>query len=182
MTARRRFTATVAVAVALSTAGCATNGLASLPLPHPGLSEGGYTLTAIFENALNVPALAKVRLAGADVGQLESLDAKDYTAVATCVSPTACSCPRAARSNCVLRHHSAMSSSPSSRLPMLPPTGRCSGRRHHRTGEHRRSRHCREPADRGGRAGERRCGAEPHRPHQRRRKGGRRNGGGTSAG
>lgn len=83
MTARRRFTATVAVAVALSTAGCATNGLASLPLPHPGLSEGGYTLTAIFENALNVPALAKVRLAGADVGQLESLDAKDYTAVAT---------------------------------------------------------------------------------------------------
>jgi ABC-type transporter Mla subunit MlaD len=80
---RRRFTATVAVAVSLSTAGCATNGLASLPLPHPGLSEGGYTLTAIFENALNVPALAKVRLAGADVGQLETLDAKDYTAVAT---------------------------------------------------------------------------------------------------
>ena len=83
MTARRRFTVTIAAAVSLSTAGCATNGLASLPLPHPGLSEGGYTLTAIFENALNVPALAKVRLAGADVGQLESLDAKDYTAVAT---------------------------------------------------------------------------------------------------
>lgn len=83
MTARRRFAVTLAAAVSLTTAGCATNGLASLPLPHPGLSEGGYTLTAIFENALNVPALAKVRLAGADVGQLESLDAKDYTAVAT---------------------------------------------------------------------------------------------------
>ena len=83
MTARRRFAVTLAAATALTTAGCATNGLASLPLPHPGLSEGGYTLTAIFENALNVPALAKVRLAGADVGQLESLDAKDYTAVAT---------------------------------------------------------------------------------------------------
>lgn len=83
MTARTRFAVTLAAAVSMTTAGCATNGLASLPLPHPGLSEGGYTLTAIFENALNVPALAKVRLAGADVGQLESLEAKDYTAVAT---------------------------------------------------------------------------------------------------
>lgn len=83
MTARRKFAITLAAAMSMTTAGCATNGLASLPLPHPGLSEGGYTLTAIFENALNVPALAKVRLAGADVGQLESLDAKDYTAVAT---------------------------------------------------------------------------------------------------
>ncbi|MFN8071696.1 MAG: MlaD family protein [Mycobacterium sp.] len=82
MTARRSFAAALVAAVSLGTAGCATNGLASLPLPHPGLNEGGYTLTAIFENALNVPALAKVRLAGADVGQLESLDAKDYTAVA----------------------------------------------------------------------------------------------------
>lgn len=83
MTARRMIGIAFAGAVAMSTAGCATNGLASLPLPHPGLSEGGYTLTAVFENALNVPALAKVRLAGADVGQLESLQAKDYTAIAT---------------------------------------------------------------------------------------------------
>ncbi len=82
-TARRRCAIALAAAVSMTTAGCATNGLASLPLPHPGLSEGGYTLTAIFENALNVPALAKVRLAGADVGQLESLDVKDYAAVAT---------------------------------------------------------------------------------------------------
>lgn len=82
MTARMKVAATMAAVVSMTTAGCASNGLASLPLPHPGLSEGGYTLTAIFENALNVPALAKVRLAGADVGQLESLEAKDYTAVA----------------------------------------------------------------------------------------------------
>jgi len=82
MTARTRFTAALVVTASLTTAGCATNGLASLPLPAPGLSQGGYTLTAVFENALNVPALAKVRLAGADVGQLEDLQAKDYTAVA----------------------------------------------------------------------------------------------------
>ena len=84
MTTRRGLSAALTAVVALTTAGCATNGLASLPLPKPGLSRGaGYTVTAVFENALNLPAFAKVRLAGADVGQLETLEAKDYTAVAT---------------------------------------------------------------------------------------------------
>ena len=83
MTTRRRTTAAALVAaVSLATAGCSTSGLASLPLPHPGLGKGGYSLNAVFENALNLPAYAKVRLAGADVGQLESLEARDYTALA----------------------------------------------------------------------------------------------------
>jgi virulence factor Mce-like protein len=74
----------VLAAVSVTTAGCASQGLASLPLPKPGLSSGsGYTITAVFENALNLPAFAKVRLAGADVGEMETLVAKDYTAVAT---------------------------------------------------------------------------------------------------
>jgi virulence factor Mce-like protein len=84
MTATKRFSVALAATVALTTAGCSTSGLASLPLPKPGLSSGaGYSINAVFENALNLPAFAKVRLAGADVGQLESLVAKDYTAVAT---------------------------------------------------------------------------------------------------
>ena len=82
MTARRR-SLCAALALPLATAGCATSGLASLPLPHPGEGPGGYTLTAVFANALNLPAFATVRLAGADVGQLETLEARDYTAVAT---------------------------------------------------------------------------------------------------
>lgn len=69
------------VAAAIVTAGCATNGLASLPLPAPGLGSGGYSLTAVFSNALNLPMNAKVKLAGADVGQLESMVARNYTAV-----------------------------------------------------------------------------------------------------
>jgi phospholipid/cholesterol/gamma-HCH transport system substrate-binding protein len=74
----------VAMAVAmLITSGCATNGLASLPLPAPGLGSGGYTLTAVFSNALNLPMNAKVKLAGADVGQVESMVARNYTAVTT---------------------------------------------------------------------------------------------------
>ncbi|MFM8598396.1 MAG: MlaD family protein [Mycobacterium sp.] len=84
MTTRyRALCVTLAVALPLATAGCATGGLASLPLPHPGEGRGGYRLTAVFANALNLPAFATVRLAGADVGQLETLEARDYTAVAT---------------------------------------------------------------------------------------------------
>lgn len=70
-----------AAAAAMVTAGCATNGLASLPLPAPGLGSGGYALNAVFSNALNLPMNAKVKLAGADVGQLESMVARNYTAV-----------------------------------------------------------------------------------------------------
>lgn len=70
-------------AAALVTSGCATNGLASLPLPAPGLGSGGYALTAVFANALNLPMNAKVKLAGADVGQVESMRARNYTAVTT---------------------------------------------------------------------------------------------------
>jgi virulence factor Mce-like protein len=81
MAVRRVFT--LAVAVCLTVSSCASEGLASLPLPAPGVGSGGYTLTAVFSNALNLPANAKVKLAGADVGQLESMVARNYTAVTT---------------------------------------------------------------------------------------------------
>lgn len=71
------------VAGSLLLSGCASEGLASLPLPHPGTSGQGYTITAEFSDALNLPAFAKVRLGGADVGQMESISARNYTAVAT---------------------------------------------------------------------------------------------------
>ncbi len=82
MAGRRKFVVALTATVCIGVSGCATNGLASLPLPHPGASGGGYTITAEFSDALNLPAFAKVRLAGADVGQLESIAARDYTAVA----------------------------------------------------------------------------------------------------
>ncbi|MFG3615799.1 MlaD family protein [Nocardia sp. NPDC047654] len=77
----RLLVATVA-ALALSATGCAT-GLDRLPLPAPGLSGDTYTLTATFGNALNLPTKAKVKLNGADIGQVESMSARDYTAVVT---------------------------------------------------------------------------------------------------
>ena len=73
----------LAATACLSASACATEGLASLSLPAPGGGSGGYTLTAVFTNALNLPAMAKVKLAGADVGELVSMEARNYTAVTT---------------------------------------------------------------------------------------------------
>ncbi|WP_197373337.1 MlaD family protein [Mycolicibacterium baixiangningiae] len=82
MTANRsKTTVALAMTACLSLSACATEGLASVPLPAPGGGSGGYTLTAVFSNALNLPAMAKVKLAGADIGELESMQARNYTAV-----------------------------------------------------------------------------------------------------
>ncbi len=69
--------------VAVGATACSSNGLSSLPLPAPSVGSGGYRLTAVFSNALNLPAEAKVKLAGADVGQMETMVARNYTAVTT---------------------------------------------------------------------------------------------------
>ncbi|WP_431237433.1 MlaD family protein [Mycolicibacterium aichiense] len=69
--------------VAVGATACSSNGLSSLPLPAPTVGSGGYRLTAVFANALNLPAEAKVKLAGADVGQMETIVARNYTAVTT---------------------------------------------------------------------------------------------------
>lgn len=63
--------------------GCSTNGLSSLPLPAPSAGRGGYALTALFTNALNLPDKAKVKLAGADIGYVESMITRNYVAVVT---------------------------------------------------------------------------------------------------
>ncbi|MET0897651.1 MAG: MlaD family protein [Mycobacterium sp.] len=73
----------MAISVCLTASGCASEGLSALPLPAPTVGSGGYLLTAVFTNALNLPANAKVKLAGADIGQLESMEARNYTAVTT---------------------------------------------------------------------------------------------------
>lgn len=78
---RRRLSAFAAIMILC--AGCSTGGLADLPLPAPGLGGGGYRLTAVFANALNLPERAKVKLAGADIGEVESMAARDFHAVTT---------------------------------------------------------------------------------------------------
>ncbi|MBA0046513.1 MCE family protein [Mycobacteroides sp. LB1] len=73
--------ATLASVGVLAVSACSPPGLDSLPLPAPNMGSESYKLTARFANALNLPAKAKVRLGGADVGEVESMEAVDYVAV-----------------------------------------------------------------------------------------------------
>lgn len=67
-------------ATAALLAGCSVS-VEDLPLPAPGVNGPSYHLDAVFSNALNLPDRAKVRVGGADVGEVESMTARDYTAV-----------------------------------------------------------------------------------------------------
>ncbi|MQY30543.1 MCE family protein [Nocardia aurantia] len=81
MTATIRRVATAAL-VLLTGAGCAVS-VDRLPLPAPGPGGGTYTVTATFANALNLPTKARVKLNGADVGEVATMTVRDYTAVVT---------------------------------------------------------------------------------------------------
>lgn len=85
MATRKRMAALGMAALVTGTAlsGCSTNGLGDLPLPAPGVGTGGYHLTALFSNILNLPNNAKVKLAGADVGQVDDMRVSNYTAITT---------------------------------------------------------------------------------------------------
>ncbi|OBY32435.1 mammalian cell entry protein [Mycolicibacter kumamotonensis] len=76
---RRGSRAILCLGLATLLAGCAT-GLDSLPMPAPGARGGSYQLTAVFSNALNLPAKAKVKLYGADIGEVSSVAARNFTA------------------------------------------------------------------------------------------------------
>lgn len=82
MTRNRWFAAGCLAAVMVSSTACSV-GLEDLPLPAPGVGGDAYTVTATFSNALNLPAAAKVKLAGVDVGEVESMAVDNYTAVVT---------------------------------------------------------------------------------------------------
>lgn len=76
---RRGLVRGLAVGLITLLAGCAT-GLDKLPLPAPGVRGHSYGLTAIFSNALNLPAKAKVKLYGGDIGEVDSITAQNFTA------------------------------------------------------------------------------------------------------
>lgn len=65
--------------LAVLLAGCGA-GLESMALPAPGARGRSYSLAAIFTDALNLPAKAKVKLLGADIGEVESIEAHDFHA------------------------------------------------------------------------------------------------------
>ncbi|WP_046319089.1 MCE family protein [Mycobacterium sp. UM_Kg1] len=79
---RHALRSTVIAVLVWALAGCA-GGLASIPLPAPGRIDGDLTLRAVFGNALNLPVKAKVKLNGADIGEVESIAADEFAALVT---------------------------------------------------------------------------------------------------
>ncbi|MGN2635133.1 MCE family protein [Nocardia takedensis] len=80
MRARRMVVALAAVAAVGVSSGCGLS-VESLPLPKPGQSGETYTLHAVFENALNLPDQAKVKIGGSDVGVVTGIKTKNFQAV-----------------------------------------------------------------------------------------------------
>ncbi|WP_054815243.1 MCE family protein [Nocardia arizonensis] len=78
--ARRGLLSVAAVATIAVTTGCGLT-VESLPLPKPGQSGDTYTLHAVFENALNLPDQAKVKIGGSDVGVVTDIKTKNFQAV-----------------------------------------------------------------------------------------------------
>src|SRR5690606_975431 len=77
---RRALVALAAVAAVTTTAGCGLT-VEDLPLPKPGQSGDTYTLHAVFDNALNLPDQAKVKIGGSDVGVVTDIRTKNFQAV-----------------------------------------------------------------------------------------------------
>ncbi|MGV9822568.1 MCE family protein [Nocardia xishanensis] len=77
---RIELTRAVATAVAaLTLAGCAVT-VDNVPLPKPGVAGPSYRLHAIFDNALNLPERARVKIGGTDIGVVSGIETADYRA------------------------------------------------------------------------------------------------------
>lgn len=62
-------------------AGCGS--AADLPLPGRAVDGPSYELTAVFDDALNLPDGAQVRVAGDTIGRVQRIEARDFTAIVT---------------------------------------------------------------------------------------------------
>jgi virulence factor Mce-like protein len=68
-----------ALSVAPLAAGCGVSA-ADLPLPATGAGGPTYRLTAVFADALNLPDGAHVTLNGDEIGRVQEITTRDYTA------------------------------------------------------------------------------------------------------
>ncbi|MGV9710157.1 MlaD family protein [Gordonia sp. NPDC003424] len=82
----RRTLLAVMITAVLAVSGCGLIPgvtVEQIPLPAPGGLGESIHVTAEFDNALNLPTRAKVKLNGTDVGQVREIVAENYTAVVT---------------------------------------------------------------------------------------------------
>jgi phospholipid/cholesterol/gamma-HCH transport system substrate-binding protein len=94
----RRWWAAVATVplVGAVLAGCGVSAT-DLPVPGGGVEGPSYQLTAVFADALNLPDGAHVKLNGDDIGRVQRIQAKDYTARVTMAVRQDVSLPRGSR-------------------------------------------------------------------------------------
>ena len=78
--ARRAMSALVATGTVVLATGCGLT-VEDIPLPKPGIGGDTFTLKAVFENALNLPDQAKVKIGGSDVGVVTNIETKNFQAI-----------------------------------------------------------------------------------------------------
>ncbi|MEV5839519.1 MCE family protein [Nocardia sp. NPDC052112] len=69
----------VAATVVVAAAGCAVT-VDNVPLPKPGIGGPGYELHAVFEDALNLPANAHVKIGGTEIGMVSEISTTNFLA------------------------------------------------------------------------------------------------------
>ncbi|NNH73885.1 MCE family protein [Nocardia uniformis] len=76
---RRAVVALAASVATLTVSGCGLT-VEDLPLPKPGAGDDTYTVHVVFDNALNLPDQAKVKIGGSDVGVVSKIETKNFEA------------------------------------------------------------------------------------------------------
>lgn len=74
------------VLIATAPAGCSVT-LSDLPQPGGGVEGPSYRITAVFADVLNLPAGARVRVDGVDVGRVTDITTSDFLARVTMLLP-----------------------------------------------------------------------------------------------
>ncbi|MDO3649259.1 MCE family protein [Nocardia mangyaensis] len=69
----------LSVVTVFGVASCAVT-VDNVPLPRPGVDGPSYRLHAVFDNALNLPERARVKIGGTDIGVVTGIDTTDFLA------------------------------------------------------------------------------------------------------
>ncbi|MFC4373920.1 MCE family protein [Nocardia halotolerans] len=94
--ARRALLAATALATVTITTGCGFT-VEDLPLPKPGAEGETYTVHAVFDNALNLPDQAKVKIGGSEVGVVSAISTQDFKALVDLQISESIELPRGSR-------------------------------------------------------------------------------------
>lgn len=76
----RKFLVGVVSVAVLAASGCGAVTVQDVPMPEPGIGGPGYPIRARFEDALNLPDRAHVKIGGTDIGVVTGISTTDFVA------------------------------------------------------------------------------------------------------